>query len=111
MPWDHQGSLGCIYNLLQVGAAEFYDIWLLKLICRENSDKIPLRICTAFDKRERAQKAYRHWRNHFGLSVGLFPKARGRKLADIPTVEVRKLKNEYPPSGHDIYETAAAWQI
>ena len=84
---------------------------MLKLTCRENFDEIPLRISTALDKRKQAQKAYRHWRDHFGLSVGLFPKAKGRKLVDIPTVEVRKLKEEYPPSGHDIYETVTAWEI
>lgn len=86
-------------------------ILLLRFACRDHLDEIPLRISTTLDKRKKAQKAYKHRRDHFGLSVGLFPQARGRKLANIPTVELSKLKKEYPPSGHDIYETAAAQQI
>ena len=96
---------------MQVGTAKFHDIWSLKLICRENFNEIPLRISTALDKRKQAQKAYWHRRDHFGLSAGPPPKAKGRKLVDIPTVEVKKLKEEYPPSGHDIYETVTAWEI
>ena len=74
-------------------------------------DDIPLKISTALEKRKHALKVHKHHCDHFGFSVGLFPKARDRKLADIPTIELKKLKVEYPPSGHDIYESNATQQI
>lgn len=84
---------------------------MLKLTCRENIDNIPPRISVALNNRKNAQKAHKHRRDHFGFSIGLYPKAKGRKLVNIPTIELKELKKEYPPSGHDIYETAAAQQI
>ena len=74
-------------------------------------DDIPLKISTALEKRKHALKVHKHHCDHFGFLVGLFPKARGCKLADIPTIKLKKLKVEYPPSGHDIYESNATQQI
>ena len=74
-------------------------------------DDIPLKISTALEKRKHALKVHKHCRNHFRFLVRLFPKARGQKLADIPTIELKKLKVEYPPSRHDTYESGATQQI
>ena len=84
---------------------------MLSPICRENRSEIPLRIRAAFDNKRRAQNAYRHRRSHFCFSVGLAPKAKGSKLAGIPIIVLKSLEQEYPPSGHNICETASAQQI
>jgi hypothetical protein len=84
---------------------------LLRHTGRENIDDIPLMISTVLVKRQGAQKAYRHRRDHFGLTVGLYPKTRGHKLANVSTIEISELEEAYPPSGHDIYETLAAKHI
>ena len=84
---------------------------MLSPVCRENHSEIPLKIDLAFKNKAQAQKAYRHRRNHFGFSVGLVPKAKGSKLANIPVIVLKSLKHEYPPSGHDIYETSSTQQI
>jgi hypothetical protein len=84
---------------------------LLRHAHRENIDNIPLMISTALIKRQGAQKAYKHQHDHFGLTVGLYPKTRGCKLANIPTIKISELEKVYPPSGHDIYETLATKYI
>ena len=80
---------------------------MLSPICGENCSEIPLKMNLAFKNKEKAQDAYRHQCNHFGFSVGLVPKAKGSMLANILTVVLNSLEEEYPPSGHDIYETAS----
>ena len=52
-------------------------------------DDIPLKISTALEKRKHALKVHKHCHDHFGFLVGLFPKARGHKPADIPTIELK----------------------
>ena len=68
-------------------------------------------IATTLDKKARLGKIYNHQRDHFAFAVGLVPKAKGCKLADVPTVSLPRMEEEYPPSGHDIYETDAAHAI
>lgn len=65
----------------------------------------------ALEKREKLKTEYIHRRAHFAYSIGLSPKARGQKLAGIPTVNLPKLQEEYPPAGKDIYESEAIHQI
>lgn len=62
-------------------------------------------------KREQRQKAFKHRRDHFALSVGLTPMAKGQKLEGIPTIFLRKRREAYPPYAHDIYETAETREI
>ena len=88
----------------------FYNTLLLKLYWREHADEIPLRIVVALKKRGQLHSAFKHRRNHFALSVGLVPKAKGLKLANVPTIQLAKKKVAYPPRGHDIYETPEARQ-
>jgi len=80
--------------------------------CRsENDDNIPLRIRTALVTKNKSHKAFRKQREHFGHSVGLFPRTKGDKLANVPTITLPQPKNAYPPSGNDIYETAEIQRI
>ena len=68
-------------------------------------------ICMTFKQKDKLHNMYRHRCSHFALSVGMVPKAKGLKLAAIPTIHLAKTKTAYPPRGHDIYETAGARQI
>ena len=65
----------------------------------------------ALNKRRAGQKLHRRRRTHFTDGIGLSPRTKGSKLANIPTVWLNKLKEEYPPHGHDIYETEEAQKI
>jgi hypothetical protein len=87
-----------------------YILWL-RFVCRENIEDIPLLLVVALKKRKALQKPYKHRRTHFADEIGLSPKTKGSKLAGIPTVWLNKLKKEYPPHGHDIYETGEAQEI
>lgn len=80
---------------------------LLRFTCRKNDDDIPPIISLALDQKEKAGKIYRHRRNHFTSAVGLAPKTKGNRLVGVDTFKVSSLKKEYPPKGHDIYETDA----
>ena len=79
--------------------------------CRENTDDIPLMLRASFAEKERLYAAFKHWRAHFAFSVGLASKAEGSRLADASTIWLTELEEEYPPSGHDIYELAAIRQL
>jgi hypothetical protein len=81
---------------------------LLSFICSEHSDNIPLRLANALERKKQLHKAFLHRRTHFAYSVGLSPKSRGQKMANIGTAFLPKLKSEYPPSHFDIYESEAA---
>ena len=65
----------------------------------------------SFAKKERLYAAFKHRRAHFAFSVGLASKAEGSRLADASTIWLTELEEEYPPSGHDIYELAAIRQL
>jgi hypothetical protein len=86
------------------------NLWLI-VVCRENAEDIPLRLVVALKKRKAQQKPYQHRRIQFTKRIGLSPKTKGSKLAGIPTIRLKALLVEYPPSGHDIYETIEAQKI
>lgn len=80
-------------------------------MCRENIDDIPLKLVVALKNRKALQKSYKHRRTHFADEIGLSPKSKGSKLAGVRTVWLDHLEEEYPPRGHDIYETGEAQEI
>jgi hypothetical protein len=65
----------------------------------------------ALGQRKIAEGAFKHRREHFANLIGLHPRTKGHKLADVPTVTLKKLAKIYPPSGYDIYESAKAREI
>lgn len=83
----------------------------LRLYWSEHRSEIPLLICAAFDEKHKLHKRFQHRRSHFAFTVGLVPKTKGIKLANIPTIHLSKLKKAYPPHGHDIYETEETQNI
>ena len=56
-------------------------------------------------------RAHGHRRSHFAFSIGLSPKAKGQMLSGIETAFLPSLKEEYPPSGYDVYETDETCQV
>ena len=83
----------------------------LRSICRENTEEVPLRLVVALKKRKAGQRPYQYRRTHFIDKIGLSQKDKGSKLVGIRTIWLHKLKEEYPPHGHDIYETEEAHEI
>ena len=102
------------FDTLQVGSIALHlaaQIAYQCIKCRDNSEDVPLILFNALADREKFCKKYRNRRDHFAFSVGLAPKAKGCKLTGIDTIHLKELKKEYPPSGHDIYETAEVRRI
>ena len=62
-------------------------------------------VAEALRKRKELKTAYTHRRAKFAHLIGLAPKAKHQKLAGIGTVFLPSLKEEYPPSACDIFET------
>jgi len=74
-----------------------HGILSLRHCWREHADEVPLMICMTFKQKDKLHSIDRHRCSHFALSVGLVPKAKGLKLAGIPTIRLAKMKAAYPP--------------